>query len=163
MSLMLLCMMHFWRQLHKEMFTKHTLLLRRLCFAFLTAAIQLFLMKKRWCLRISQQQFREKKMDFFPSVVEFPEAALTGVLGTLWQVKSQTHRSSSASSSHEPPNMRQRSCSQLSAPDPEPPEPQSASQKSTETWKGRIISRRRRLTVRGNDKQRQMGEIKQTN
>lgn len=50
----------------------------------------------------------------------------TGLRGTLWQVKSQTQRSSSASSSHEPPNVRQRSCSQLSTPEPDPPDPQSA-------------------------------------
>ena len=55
------------------------------------------------------------------------EGSRTGLWGTLWQVKSHTHRSSSASSSHEPPNMRQRSCSQLSTPEPDPPEPQSAS------------------------------------
>lgn len=54
------------------------------------------------------------------------EGGLTGLLGTLWQVKSHTQRSSSASSSHEPPNMRQRSCSQPSTPEPDPPEPQSA-------------------------------------
>lgn len=54
------------------------------------------------------------------------EGSRTGLWGTLWQVKSQIQRSSSASSSHEPPNMRQRSCSQLSTPEPEPPEPQSA-------------------------------------
>lgn len=49
----------------------------------------------------------------------------TGLRGTVWQVKSHTQRSSSVSSSHDPPYRRQRSCSQVSDPEPEPPEPQS--------------------------------------
>lgn len=100
----------------------------------LTTTLQLFLMKKLWCLRTSWQ--RKKIAFIFSPVVEVFEAALTGLLGTLWQVKSQTHGSSSASSSQDPPNVRQRSCSQLSAPDPEPPEPQSASENHQKHEKG---------------------------
>lgn len=57
----------------------------------------------------------------------------TGLWGTLWQVKSQMHRSSSVSSSHTPPNMLQRFCSQVSTPEPDPPEPQSATEGTTST------------------------------
>lgn len=52
--------------------------------------------------------------------------APTVLWGTLAQEKSQMQRSSSASSSQEPPKVRQRSCSQLSTPDPDAPEPHSA-------------------------------------
>lgn len=51
--------------------------------------------------------------------------APTVLCGTLVQEKSQMQRSSSASSSQEPPKVRQRSCSQLSTPDPDAPEPHS--------------------------------------
>lgn len=100
---------------------------------------------KKWCLRISQQQNLSEEdvlIDFFFFFFGFCGGlyTLTGLLGTLWQVKSHTHRSSSASSSHEPPNMRHRSCSQLSAPDPEPPEPQSASKHHQKHEKWWIIS-----------------------
>jgi len=51
---------------------------------------------------------------------------LTGLRGTARQVKSHTQRSSSASSSHQPPYRRHRSCSHsLPSPEPEPPEPHS--------------------------------------
>lgn len=52
--------------------------------------------------------------------------APTVLWGTLVQEKSQMQRSSSVSSSQEPPKVRQRSCSQLSTPDPDAPEPHSA-------------------------------------
>ena len=66
------------------------------------------------------------------------------MLGTLWQVKSHTQRSSSASSSHEPPNKRQRSCSQPSTPEPDPPEPQSAVRNTP--WKHIVINKARNNT-----------------
>lgn len=57
---------------------------------------------------------------------------LTGLRGTARQVKSQTQRSSSASSSHQPPYCRHRSCSHsLPSPEPEPPEPHSGAE---EIW-----------------------------
>lgn len=53
-------------------------------------------------------------------------SVLTGLRGTARQVKSHTQRSSSASSSHQPPYCRHRSCSHsLPSPEPEPPEPHS--------------------------------------
>lgn len=54
-------------------------------------------------------------------------SVLTGLRGTARQVKSHTQRSSSASSSHQPPYCRHRSWSHSDpSPEPEPPEPHSA-------------------------------------
>lgn len=61
--------------------------------------------------------------------------APTVLCGTLVQEKSQMQRSSSASSSHEPPKVRQRSCSQLSTPEPEAPEPHSVGDTHTRVTK----------------------------
>lgn len=56
---------------------------------------------------------------------------LTGLLRTLWQLKSQTQGPSSESSSQTPPCCRQSSCSHSpSSPEPEPPEPHSAAGRS---------------------------------
>lgn len=73
--------------------------------------------------------------------------APTVLWGTLVQEKSQMQRSSSVSSSQEPPKVRQRSCSQLSTPDPDAPEPHSAG--NTHTRSGKIHRHRR-----GNGNQR---------
>lgn len=56
--------------------------------------------------------------------------------GTAPQVKSQTQRSSSTSSSHEPPYRRQLSRSHsLASPEPEPPEPHSVKGKESLSFK----------------------------
>lgn len=111
-----------WQSFHKETLSKQRLFCSKGLFSFCCSAI------------ISDGEMttlKESAAEAFLVDGVCVRAALTGLLGTLWQVKSQTHRSSSASSSHEPPNVRQRSCSQPSAPDPEPPEPQSASKRPT--------------------------------
>lgn len=69
--------------------------------------------------------------------------APTALWGTLAQEKSQTQRSSSASSSQEPPKVRQRSCSQLSTPDPDAPEPHSAGNTHTHAQREDTPSSRR--------------------
>lgn len=73
MPLLQLLMMHFLKRLHKETFSKDTLFCQKGCCLFFfifkkTAALQLFLMQKWWCLGISQQHNLSEEdflIDFF--------------------------------------------------------------------------------------------------
>lgn len=78
-----------------------------------------------------------------------PRSVLTGLRGTARQVKSHTQRSSSVSSSHQPPYCRHRSCSHsLPSPEPEPPEPHSGAKEDRDE-KGLMSSRAELRKSRG--------------
>lgn len=109
-------------------------------------------MKTEWCDLIIWFNC----WNFFSRQKKPKKRQQTSLRGTLWQVYSQTQPSSSLSSSHEPPNLRQRSCSHASTPEPEPPDPQSA-QTQTHTFIVRTALphfKKRKKTLRNNSADR---------